>query len=55
MYKMYSVNLTNGKEVPLLAMNNREAMKLAGKLTKWYGPIRNLTDEKGEIIIENRN
>lgn len=53
MYKIYTVKLTNENEVPLLAKHNREAMQLAGKLSKWYGPIRTLTNEKGELVLQN--
>lgn len=55
MYKLYTVKLTNGNEIPLIAKHNREAMQLAGKLSKWYGGIKTLTNEKGELIIENES
>ncbi len=55
MYKLYTVKLTNENEMPLLAKHNREAMQLAGKLSKWYGDIKTLTNEKRELIIQNEN
>lgn len=53
MYKIYTVRLEKNYELPLLAKHNREAMKLSGKIAKWYGEIKQLIDDRGEIVIHN--
>lgn len=52
--KIYDVVLKNGAITPLFAENNREAMKLAGQLTKFYGDIRKVVDFKTkQVVISN--
>lgn len=53
MCKIYSVKLVNGAELPLLAKHNKEAMKLTGRVTKWYGNVLKVIDDKGKEIINN--
>ena len=53
MYKKYILKLSNGKEIPLLSKNNREALKLAGKFirnTNLY--LQKIIDEEGVVILE---
>ena len=53
-YKTYKITLKDSilSEIPLLAKNNREALKLAGKFikgTKLY--ICKIIDDKGGVIL----
>lgn len=52
--KIYDVFFKNGAVTPLFAENNREAMKLAGQLTKFYGDIREVVEPKTkQVVISN--
>ena len=53
MYKIYLVKLVNGTEIPLLAKHNREAMKLSGRIIRWYGNVSHVIDDKGMEVINN--
>ncbi len=53
MYKIYSVRLVNGTEIPLLAKHNREAMVLTGRFQKWYGDVLKVINDKGMEVINN--
>lgn len=54
-YKNYKIKTSKGGEYYLLARNNRDAMKLAGRLVKWCGDILWLKDEFGSIIFYNKH
>ncbi|MBS5794714.1 MAG: hypothetical protein KIC92_08190 [Clostridiales bacterium] len=53
MYKTYLVRLVKGVETYLLARNNKEAMKLTGRATKWYGDVLKVIDNNGSEVINN--
>ena len=53
MYKTYLVRLVKGIETYLLARNNKEAMKLTGRATKWYGDVLKVIDNNGSEVINN--
>ena len=53
MYKIYSVKLVNGMEVPLLAKHNREAMKLSGRIISWYGNVSKVINNENKEVINN--
>ena len=53
MYRTYLVRLVKGVETYLLARNNKEAMKLTGRATKWYGDVLKVIDNNGSEVINN--
>lgn len=53
MYKTYLIKLVKGVETYLLARNNKEAMKLTGRATKWYGDVLKVIDNNGSEVINN--
>ena len=53
MYKTYLMKLVKGVETCLLARNNKEAMKLTGRATKWYGDVLKVIDNNGSEVINN--
>ena len=53
MYKTYLMKLVKGVETYLLARNNKEAMKLTGRATKWYGDVLKVIDNNGSEVINN--
>lgn len=53
MYKTYLMKLVKGVETYLLARNNKEAMKLTGRATKWYGDVLRVIDNNGSEVINN--
>ena len=53
MYKIYLVKLVNNIAIHLLAKNNKEAMELTGRVTKWYGDVLKVIDDKGVEVINN--
>ena len=53
MYRTYLVRLVKGVETYLLARNNKEAMKLTGRATKWYGDVLRVIGNNGSEVINN--
>ena len=53
-YRTYKITLKDSilSEIPLLAKNNREALKLAGQFIKGtYLYICKIVDDKGKVIL----